>query len=563
MSSPAEPRRRMCQLWFPNWSITARRRAHPELRDFGVVVIGRVDGREVVVSASGDAHAAGVAVGQRRRDAEAVGAELVLIDHDPSLDARELEVVARAVEAITPQLEIMEPGRLAFPMRGPARYHGGDQRLVATVIAAIQRVGVYGVRVGVADGAFAAGVATQRAQPDDAWIVEAAASAAFLAPWPITTLDPAIGDGGALTDLLYRLGLSTLGAFAALDPPRVLARFGAAGQYAHQLAHGIDAAPGPRSSVPEDGAEQHEFDPPVDRVDTAAFAAKSLADALLDRLATRGLACTRVQVEAITTDGEVLTRVWRASEPFTPGALAERVRWQLDAWLTAGNGRPPDSDLTDAGVVMGGLTQLRLAPDEVVIAHGRQLGFWGGDAAADERAARVLARVQGMLNPDAVVTPVLQGGRIPDERVRWVRMGDPREATPLRALVRRAPDRARAPWPGAVPGPGPARVVNDVAAFTTYDGTRVVVDGRGEANGVPARLVCDALPGGHGVVRAWNGPWPYDTRWWDARTHRRGAVWHVVVECDRFDGGDAGDVGEVACLVAVSRGRARVIAVHD
>ena len=46
-------------------------------------------------------------------------------------------------------------------------------------------------------------------------------------------------------------------------------------------------------------------------------------------------------------------------------------------------------------------------------ADGRQLGFWGGDQAAHDRADRALARVQGMLGYDAVVTAVIQGGRTP------------------------------------------------------------------------------------------------------------------------------------------------------
>jgi protein ImuB len=38
---------------------------------------------------------------------------------------------------------------------------------------------------------------------------------------------------------------------------------------------------------------QAELDPPIERVDTAAFAAKALAEQLHEGLARRGLACTR------------------------------------------------------------------------------------------------------------------------------------------------------------------------------------------------------------------------------------------------------------------------------
>jgi hypothetical protein len=69
----------------------------------------------------------------------------------------------------------------------------------------------------------------------------------------------------------------------------------------------------------------------------------------------------------------------------------------------------------------------------------------------------------------------------------------------------------------------------------------------------PAALDCAALPGGGGVLVAWAGPWAHDLRWWSQR--RRRVLWQVVV--------DARADGEVACLVAVERGRAAVEALYD
>src|SRR5207237_148258 len=82
--------------------------------------------------------------------------------------------------------------------------------------------------------------------------------------------------------------------------------------------------------------------------------ARPLAAELHARLEGGGLACTRLVIEARTTDGEDLSRVWRHEGRFTPGATAERVRWQLDGWLLAGGPRPEG----------GGLVRLRLVPDE-------------------------------------------------------------------------------------------------------------------------------------------------------------------------------------------------------
>ena len=179
-----------------------------------------------------------------------------------------------------------------------------------------------------------------------------------------------------------------------------------------------------------------ELDPPADRVDVAAFTAKTLADELVARLDRLGLACTRLRIEAETDQGETLSRVWRhdptalppprprpdpiprpggggsrSRDPVDPPArmaavMAERVRWQLDGWLTGRTGHPP-----------GALTHLTLVPDEVVPNQGRQLGFWGGESEPTRRAARALARVQGLLGPEAVQTAHLHGGRDPATRV--------------------------------------------------------------------------------------------------------------------------------------------------
>jgi protein ImuB len=269
-----------------------------------------------------------------------------------------------------------------------------------------------------------------------------------------------------------------------------------------------------------------------------------------------------VIVEAETEHGETLARPWRHEDGFTPGTLAERVRWQLDGWLAANTVQVDAGDVraqqdvdafADSGLdsTTGALTRLTLVPDEVIAVPARQLGFFGGDAAAAARADRALSRVQGLLEYECVGTFVEQGGRTPAERVRFVPWGEPREpARPLRVGTEVTP------WPGALPAPAPARVLpgRGLDAELLDDlGAAVRVSGRGEALAVPARLRCQPLAI-DGAVRAWAGPWPSDVRWWDARDRRRGARWQVVVPAA---------TGDVACLVLVEGTRATVEALYD
>ena len=416
---------RTLALWCPDWPVVAARRRGeaPVGEPVAVLEHGRV------LAASREAREGEVGAGLRRREAEARCPGITIVELDPAADARAFEPVARAVERLTPRLVIDRPGVLAFPTRGPSRYYGGDDALVVKVLEALVPEGIHDARAGIADGAFAARLASRRGV-----VVPPGETPGFLGPWPVGVL----GDE-ALAGVLCRLGLRTLGAFAELPPAAVLARFGPEGMGAHRLAGGGEEHPPALTVPPPDLVEVCELDPPAERVDEAAFAAKGLADRLLGRLEERGLACTQVVVQAETEHGEHLARSWRHEGALTPAALTERVRWQLDGWITGGLGERAAAD----GHLTGGLTLLRLTPDEVIPASGRQLGFWGGDAAAVDRASRVFARVQGMLGLEHVVSPVAQGGRTPAERVHWVPWGDPREPEPGRPL-------------GAATGPPPS-----------------------------------------------------------------------------------------------------------
>ena len=242
--------------------------------------------------------------------------------------------------------------------------------------------------------------------------------------------------------------------------------------------------------------------------------AKSLADDLAARLAAQGLAATRVRIEAETAHGEGLVRVWRLERP---AVLAQRVRWQLEGWL-GGASRP--------GRPTAGLILLRLVPDEVGPDRGHQADFWGAGAAGEERAGRGATRVQAVLGPEAVVTAVVEGARVPADRARLVPWGDDRRGSGRRGSGRRSP--APCPWPGGLPPPGPATVHRRPLAAEVVDATggAVTVSGRGQASAAPARV---SIAGGPWAdVAAWAGPWPLDERWWDARAHRRRARWQMV-----------------------------------
>ena len=392
----------------PDWSVVAA-----EIVDgvdaSGPVVVLR---ENRVVACSEAARLDGVRQGLRRREAQSRCPRLVVVEHDPGRDARAFEPVVAAVEEVAVGVEVIRPGSCALAARGPARYFGGEEAAAERIVEQIAEACAVESQVGIADGVFAAGLAAR-----DGRVVAPGRTAAFLAGMPIAALERP-----ELVDLLKRLGIKTLGDFARLPAGDVLSRFGFDGALAYRLASGRDHRPLAVRRPPPDLEVADTYDEPLERVDVAAFAGKALAERLHERLAAHGLACTRLGIEAVTADGQELHRVWRHDGTLTSAAIAERVRWQLDGWLTGARRGAPARPTA-------GLVRLRLVPDGVIVHLGLQPGLWGDAGADRERAHRAFSRVQGLLGPEALVTPVLGGGRSADDQVRLVPWGDEREPT--------------------------------------------------------------------------------------------------------------------------------------
>ncbi|MET8852969.1 DNA polymerase Y family protein [Amycolatopsis sp. NPDC004625] len=471
----------MLVLWCPDWpAVSAVAAGGVALtQPLAVFTANRV------VACNAPARRSGVRRGMRRREAQSNCPELAVFAADDGRDARLFEPVARAVEGLVVGVEVVRPGLVAVPVSGAAAYFGGEHALVERLLDEIAAVAGVECQVGVAEGLFAATLAARLGS-----FVEPGCVAEFLAPLPVTELDQPGAERAELVDLLRRLGLKTLGAFAALSERDVVNRFGTVGVLAHRLARGRSERPPLRRRPPPELTLTEEFDPVVERVDVAAFLAKGLATRFCAGLAGHGLACTRLGIHAVTEDGEHLGRTWRCAEPLTPSGVADRVRWQFEGWLRASPGQRPTS----------GVVRLRLEPEEIVDGRSLQLDLWrnGGSDADDERAARAFVRVQGLLGPEGVVTPLLDGGRDPAGRVRLVPWGDPRERTT-------PPD---ATWPGRLPSPSPATVlVRPVPAQVFDDGGRAVgITARDQVTSPPRRLSIAGAPGRE--VVGWAGPWP-------------------------------------------------------
>ncbi|MGG7305621.1 DNA polymerase Y family protein [Curtobacterium sp. AB451] len=517
---PEPPPTRTIVLWCPDWPVIAAARAagSPPDHPFALVAKGQV------YASSASARQSGVVRGLRVREAQARCPELVLQPYDDALDHRAFEPVIRAVEAAVPGVEVLRPGTLALRSRGPARYYGGERAAAATLAGIAADHGAPGVRAGVADTPFAAEQAA-RARParpgERVRIVPVDGSAPFLAGLPLGVL----GDAD-LAMLLGRLGIQTLGEFAALADEQVRDRFGLAGAFLHRLAGGRDPREVAARAVPPELRVEASFEPPLDRADQIAFAFRRSADDFAARLRAAGLVATTIRVGIVDERDILLERTWVHPRWFDAADVVDRVRWQLAGGV--------DPTGLEAPVV-----QVVLEPVAVDDMANHERGLWG--TGPDERVHHGLARVQGLVGHDGVVTPRIGGGRTLAERVVLVPWGDaPVGGERALATVR---DR---PWPGKLPGPPPATVLDRPRPVdvVTGDGGTVDVDDRGVLTGVPERFRAEGERGGRfDAVTAWAGPWPLVVRWWEAggrRLHRLqlvdadGRAWYLVLADHRW-----------------------------
>jgi hypothetical protein len=206
----------------------------------------------------------------------AIWCPAILEEQEQGREARVFGAMVAALEGFATRVDPVRPGVCAVPTRGPSRYFGGDEVLARMAAEAVAGVGaaeavagvgaaeaVAGVGaaeavagVGVADGLFAAVLAARAALGAGPVIVPPGGTPSFLGPWPVATLDRP-----ELADLLVRLGIRTLGGFAALPGPQVLARFGDEGARCQRVARGAEGelpgfrlffprvSPGPAATV--------------------------------------------------------------------------------------------------------------------------------------------------------------------------------------------------------------------------------------------------------------------------------------------------------------------------
>ncbi|CAI37893.1 putative DNA polymerase involved in DNA repair [Corynebacterium jeikeium K411] len=541
-AAPATHNRRVAVLWFPDWPVyvQAQSRGWDALAPAAVIADYRV------LACNAAARAQGIRIGMKQRHALAAFPQLNVAADDPTRQASVHEDVLAALQDVSAVVETLRPGLLAFPVDSLARYYGNEASAVEKLLDAAARIHA-DCLAGVADDLVSAVWAARLGKS-----IPVGGSAAFIAELPISVLsiEPELRAPARLSATLQQLGLRTMRDFAGLPRADVAARFGQEAVEWHRIASGhVDRDVAPLRHR-EDLELRYEADEPIARTETAAFIARHVATALHNKLFAAGEACLRLAVRAYLeppvgyTGPTVIERLWRCREPLSEQDTAQRVRWQLDGWLTrlrAGTGTVGEADLHSdgRGGVDGetgvldvsdwvdntvGVTCIELVPVETVPAGSLAAPLWGGP---DEgiRAARAAAgRAQALIGMNRVLRPIHRGGRAVARRIATVPYGedDPEAVSAL--PTRQWEGQLLPPLPGLIGAPTNAdgaysadernpSAAHPAARLALLDrqGDAVYVTGRGLMSSPPATLCWGAR---RLRITGWAGPWPVDEHWW-------------------------------------------------
>jgi hypothetical protein len=197
-----------------------------------LLLIGQTRRRREVVAANATAIQAGLRIGMPATKAQALVKELVIHHAEPVADAEALERLAVWALRYSPVVAADDPDGLIIDATGASHLHGGEDAMLADMIARLEAVGI-AARAAIADTRGAAhALARFAARPS--LVVAERESAERIKPLPIAALRLAPD----MVDDLRKLGFECIADLLATPRAPLTLRFGP------ELGRRIDQATG-------------------------------------------------------------------------------------------------------------------------------------------------------------------------------------------------------------------------------------------------------------------------------------------------------------------------------
>ncbi len=523
-------RTRYLSLWCPSWPVTACWLALGNKPDIPTVIFDRDDNKAHVLATCSNAYSAGIRRGMRKRSAESIVPDALFAVSDSILENKMFTQVLDATRDMVPQVSLVRPGRLECNARGPSRYFGGEEYAARELLRRVKSLGIEDVFIGVANTRFASFVAARVApyqDQDGIYIVGETLEQTqeFIAPQPLSLLD-----APQIVSLLERVGLSTLGDIAQMNSGDMLARFGQEGVRVHSLVTGYEDGRDERELATQsaDISREYESDDPLTTSTQAAFVAKNLARELSEELDNNAMMCSEIEVTTHLSSGEICNRSWRVETTALEQVIASRVLLQCQEWLLQ-KGLEEVSYVDEHILVDSfprGITRIVVTATHVVPSHRRQVSLFGTDPASDENALRCIDRVKAIIGEQSVVELFLQGGRMPQETVKFQEYCKTLDDFISKDLFNHLDDSDFActyHWPGAIVGKTPMCNFEQPIKARLLDKNNqpIKVHATGILESELVYIESAAISPGRQEVKDFAGPWPLEDNWWDEKKRRR------------------------------------------
>ena len=293
------------------------------------VLVGGLGGRGVVAGASYEARVFGarsaMPMHQARRQ---VGAGAVVL---PPRGVVYGVASRRVFDTIRAQVPVLEQLSFDEAFGEPAELAGADAAQVAAFCerlrGTVREVTGLIASVGAGSGKQIAKIASGLAKPDGIRVVDRTEERLLLDGLPVRRL---WGIGPVAEDKLHRLGIETVGQFAALSDTEVASILGATiGPALHRLALGIDDRPVAERAEAKQISAESTFATDLTTLDQLRDATGPIAEHAHQRLMRDGRGARTVTVKLKKTDMTTLTRSatlpYATVEPATLIATARRL----------------------------------------------------------------------------------------------------------------------------------------------------------------------------------------------------------------------------------------------
>jgi DNA polymerase IV len=305
-------------------------RDRPELRGRPVIVgadprDGR--GRGVVATASYEARRFGVTSAMPISQAWRLCPHGSYVPPDMAKYGRVSGEVMAVLDRFTDCVEPVSIDEAFLDVTASRRALGDGESIARALKDAIRAQTALTASVGVAASKLVAKVASDLRKPDGLVVVPPGTEADLLAPLPVRRL---WGVGPKMEEILARVGVSTIGELAALDPARLERRLGTHGHDLLLLARGVDDRPViAHAGAAKSLGHEHTYD--VDTADLRHLRRTllDLADEVAARLRAHGLRGRTVTLKYRDEDFRTITRAETIDAPTDAGDGVFEVAWRL------------------------------------------------------------------------------------------------------------------------------------------------------------------------------------------------------------------------------------------